>query len=146
MKNVLVILLVAAGFLGSCAQQVSQGSVPSVVLNTFLTSYPKATDVEWKLKGTVYHVEFEIGKTDHEAWYDASAKLLKHKEEIKIAELPAAVFNTVKQDVPGYQPDDADKIEEGGKVFYVIELDGAPNDRILHVTPEGKVLENRVDY
>lgn len=146
MKNVLVILLVTAGFLGSCAQQVAQGNVPSIVLNTFLTSYPKATDVEWKLKGSVYRVEFEIGKTDHEAWYDGSGKLLKHKEEIKIAELPAAVSNTVKKDFPGYTPDDADKIEEDGKVFYVIELDGVQNDRILHVTPEGKVLENKIDY
>lgn len=146
MKNVLIAFLMGAGFLGSCAQDIPQREVPSVVLNAFLTGYPKASDVEWELQGKVYNVEFEIGNVDHEAWYDASGKLLKHKEEVRISELPMPVLDVVKKDFPDYKLDDADKVDEDGKTFYVIELDGSPNDRIIHVSPDGKVLENKIDY
>lgn len=146
MKNVLAIVFVAAGFLGSCAQDIQQKDVPSVVLNAFLTSYPQATDVEWERRGNVYNVEFEIAKIDHEAWYDASGKLSKHKEEVPLHLLPTPVLDLVKKDFANYKLDDADKIEEDGKTFYLLELDGSPNDRILHVSPEGKLLENRIDY
>jgi len=146
MKNVMAIVFVVVGFIGSCAQDIPQKDIPSVVLNAFMTTYPQATDVEWELKLNVYNVDFEIGKTDHEAWYDASGKILKHKEDIKINALPVAVSEAVKKEFPNYKLDDADKIEENGNVFYLIELDGTPNDRILHVSPDGKILENKIDY
>ena len=146
MKNVMAIVFVVVGFIGSCAQDIPQKDVPSVVLNAFMTTYPQATDVEWELKLNVYNVGFEIGKTDHEAWYDPSGKILKHKEDVKIHALPVAVSEAVKKEFPDYKLDDADRIEENGNVFYLIELDGTPNDRILHVSPDGKILENKIDY
>lgn len=146
MKNVLAAVMVVTGFVGSCAQEISQKNVPSVVLNAFMTGYPQATDVEWELRGGNYNVEFEIGKTDHEAWYDASGKLLKHTEDVPLNSLPAAVSATLNKEFAAYKVDDADKVEENGQTFYVIELDGSPNDRILQVSPDGKVLDNRIDY
>lgn len=145
-KNVLAAVLVVVGFVGSCAQDVSQKDVPSVVLNAFMTAYPQASDVEWELRGSTYNVDFEIGKIDHEAWYDAGGKLLKHKEDVPLHSLPVAVADAIKKEFAAYKLDDADKVEEDGKIFYLIELDGSPNDRILQISPEGKVLDNRIDY
>lgn len=146
MKNVLAAVLVVVGFVGSCAQDIQQKDVPSVVLNAFMTAYPQAVDVEWERQGGTYNVDFEIGKTDHEAWYEASGKLLKHKEDIPLNALPAAVSDAIKKEFAEYKIDDADKIEENGKTFYLIGLDGSPNDRILHLSPDGKVLDNRIEY
>jgi hypothetical protein len=146
MKNVLAALLVVGGFIGSCAQDIQQKNVPSVVLNAFMTTYPQATDVEWELRGGTYNVEFEIGEIDHEAWFDGSGKLLKHKEEVPHLSLPSAIADLIKHDFSSYKLDGVDKMEENGKTFYLIELDGTPNDRILHVSPDGKILENRIDY
>lgn len=146
MKTVMAILMVTVGFIGSCAQNISPKEVPSVVLNSFLSSYSQGTDVEWELRNNIYHVDFEIGKIDHEAWYDASGKLLKHKEDVAAHDLPIAVQEIIKKEFPDYKLDDVDKMEENGLVFYLIELDGSLNDRIVHVSPEGKILENKIDY
>lgn len=146
MKNVLAALFVVVGFIGSCAQDIPQKEVPSVVLNAFMTGYPQATDVEWERRGDVYNVEFEIGKTDHEAWYDAAGKLLKQQADVRLDALPTPVLAAVKKDFADYTLDDAEKVEENGQIFYLIELEGSPNDRILHVSPEGNILENKIDY
>src|SRR6478609_6371041 len=65
-------------------QDVPQSQVPSLVVNNFQQSFPKAFDVEWELEGENYKVEFETGllRDDHEALYDKAGKLLRHKEEI----------------------------------------------------------------
>lgn len=97
-------------------------------------------------KGNIYHVEFEIGKTEHKIWYNAEGKVLKHKTEIPLSEVPAAVTEMLRSDFSDYKIDDIDLVEEDGKTFYVVDLDGSPSDRVLHVSPDGKVLSNHIDY
>ena len=91
MKNLFVALLAVLPFVTiSCAQDIPQHNVPSVILNAFSAAYPNAADIEWEKKGNIYNVEFEIGKTEHEIWYNAEGKVLKHKTEIPLSEVPAA--------------------------------------------------------
>ena len=147
MKNLFVALLAVLPFVTiSCAQDIPQHNVPSVILNAFSAAYPNAADIEWEKKGNIYNVEFEIGKTEHEIWYNAEGKVLKHKTEIPLSEVPAAVTEMLRKDFSDYKIDDIDLVEEGGKTFYVVDLDGSPSDRVLHVSPDVKILSNYIDY
>ncbi len=129
----------------SAAQDLNQDQVPSVVLNAFQTKYPKATDVEWELKGELYEVEFDIDRKDYDVWIDKSGTIKKQKEDFPKAQLPPAVAEKLKSEFKDYQIDDVDRIEENGKVYFLIDLDGRPDDREVLFSENGTVENNRVD-
>lgn len=106
------------------AQKLPATQLPAPVQTAFIKAFPNAMDVEWKLSGTQYKVEFETGLffTDHEAWYDASGKLIRHEEEISASDLPAAVTAAINTEFPGYRVDDTERITIDGVVSYVVEL------------------------
>lgn len=53
MKNLFVALLAVLPFVTiSCAQDIPQHNVPSVILNAFSAAYPNAADIEWEKKET----------------------------------------------------------------------------------------------
>lgn len=138
-----IYLTIALGLGGSflaCAQDIPQNEVPSVVLNAFQARYPNATDVEWEKKGEFYHVEYDLGRTDHEVWLDASGKLVKHEEDIPKAQLPDAVKQTVSSQFGKYRIDDTDKIEKDGRTYYKIGLEGSMGDRTIFTDAAGKVI------
>lgn len=129
------------------AQRVSQSQVPSVIVNSFQKSFPKAYDVEWKLKGEHYKVEFEIGLlgTDHDAWYDKTGKLIRHKEEISKSDLPQKVVAKINSDFKDYRVDDVEKITEGDKVIYKIELKSFSEEWKVSFDAEGAILSKVAD-
>ncbi len=95
-KKILIGIIACVGLTSAVvAQDLLQSDVPSVVVNNFQKAFPKVYDVEWELKGELYEVDFETGVSiDHEAWYDKTGKLVKHKQEIAKTDLPKAVLNT----------------------------------------------------
>jgi len=124
------------------AQEIHTDEVPSVVLNTFKQKFPKAADVEWKLKNQLYNVEFEIGRVDHEAWINSTGSIVKHKQDITEGELPKSVSGSISKNYKGYRLDDAEKIETGGKFLYKVELKTASKEEDLVFDQNGKLVEN----
>ena len=145
MKTWMVIILGLGLVSFSKAQDLKQDQVPSVVLNAFQTKYPKATDVEWELKGELYEADFEIGRTDYNVWIDKSGTIKKQKEDFPKTQLPAAVAEKIKNEFKDYQIDGVDRIEENGKVYFLVDLDGRPDDREVLFSENGTVENNRVD-
>ena len=141
--NILFLITLAMGCVE--AQDIPQSQVPSVVTNAFHVAYPQASDIEWELHSPLYKVEFEIDRADHDLWFDKEGKVVKHKQDIAIQDLPEAVTKTIQKDFSGYRVDDTDKIEEKGVVSYRVELDGKPNDLMLTLSANGDVLEKRND-
>lgn len=117
--------IIATGFATTVnAQKLPATQIPAPVQASFTKAFPNAMDVEWKMSGTQYKVEFETGLffTDHEAWYDAAGKLIRHEEEISSSDLPAAVTTAINTEFPGYRVDDTERITIDGVVSYVVEL------------------------
>ncbi len=143
-------LVIATGSLFSAANaQITQpAGPPEAVTAAFNQAFPNAMDVEWKLRGTQYKVEFETGLffTDHEAWYDATGKLLRHEEEISTSDLPAAVANAIAKEFPGYAIDDAERITMDGAATYVVDLElkGQPDWKVAY-DDAGKQLQKAQD-
>lgn len=140
--SILVMLL--SGFASVLiAQDIPQANVPSVVLNTFQSKFPNATDVDWELEEGVYKVEFKIGKRGHDLWIDKSGKIKKQKEDFPKSQLPAAISEKLKSDFSAYKIDDVDKIEQDGKVLYKVELDSPTGERDVWFNPDGSIHEDK---
>lgn len=146
-RNVIIIslgLLLAHGT--GFAQNIPQSQVPSLVLNHFSQTFPKAYDVEWEIKNNQYRVEFEMKSSkDHEIWYDHSGKLLKHTEEIAIRKLPAAIQSSAKSKFNGYRMEDAKKITSGSEVQYSVELKSLRQEWKVFFSEAGAVLQQYAD-
>ena len=138
------IQLIAVFFLGTSmifAQDMPESQVPSVVLNKFKAEFPKASDVEWELKGQEYNVEFEIGWfSDYEAWFTSTGQLLRYTEEISKGDLPTAVTDAVSKQYVDFTIDDAKKLVENGVVSYSVEIEKSNDERKLHFSENGKAL------
>lgn len=132
----------------AAAQKLQAAQVPPAIAEAFTKAFPNAMDVEWKAAGTQYKVEFETGLffTDHEVWYDASGKLLRHEEEVSGSDLPVAVTNSIKAEFPGYGVDDVERITLEGVVSYTVELKqkGQPEWKVAY-DPTGKQLQKMMD-
>ncbi len=128
-------------------QDIPQSQVPSVVVNSFQQKFPKAFDVEWELDGENYKVEFETGLlgTDHDAWYDKTGKLIRHKKKISKSDLPQKVLAKINSDFSGYRVDDVKKITEGNKVTYTLELKTFTEEWKVAFDSEGNVLSKVAD-
>ena len=135
-------LLFAVGLL--YAQDIPAGEVPSVVINQFHIDFPKAKDIEWELKNDTYEVEFEQGwGKDFEAWYTADGKQIKVEEETTKSELPKAVVAAIQKSYPSYKIDDIEKITEGEKVTYKVEVEKRELDQTLLLDEEGTIIHKK---
>lgn len=137
--------MVVAIATSAIAQDVAERDVPSVVLNALRSKYSNAIKVEWELQNDLYKAEFEIGSRDHDVWIDRNGTIVKHKEEFPHRELPQAIMQKLQSEFAGYKIDDAEKIEEGGNIYYEVELDGRRDERKILFTSEGDVRENSID-
>ena len=145
MKKLSVILLLMSTGCVSFAQDIAQQNVPSVVVNAFQQKFPNQTAVEWELKKGLYEAEFEVKTLDHSVYIDSTGKIVKHKQEIPVSELPAAVTASIQKNFSGYKVDDAKKIEAGSKVIYKVDVEKGAEERKITFGADGKIEENKLD-
>lgn|SRR5690606_19414467 len=123
------------------AQDIAQSEVPAVVMKSFNEKFPKASDVEWERRGDIYEVDFDMGLfADHDALFDASGNITRHKEEISKRDLPKAVSDAISAQYPEFRIDDVDKITESGKVSYKVELEKGQEDRKVYFSEDGTII------
>ena len=149
-RNAFLPVLTGAALLfgtAATAQEIPQTQVPAPVLTAFNAAFPKAMDVEWDLKGTQYNVEFETGlfRNDHEVWYDATGKQLRHEEEVAGSDLPEAVKATIAKEFAGFSTDDVKRIEADGATTYIVELQNGPTEWKVAYDAAGKQLQKQAD-
>lgn len=148
--NVMKKVISAFGFLlcftAVSAQKLAQSEVPAPTVKTFQGQFKNTTDVKWKKKTDHFEVEFDINKVEHKARIDAAGKLLRLDTDIKQADLPAPVQKAITAQYAGYKIKDPEKIEEGGKVSYKVELkkEGG-EDKKVHFAPDGTVTKSKAD-
>lgn len=128
-------------------QDIPQSQVPSVIVNNFQQTFPKANDIEWALDGEQYKVEFETGLPgiDHDVWFDKTGKVTRHKEEISKSDLPKKVLEKINGEYSSYRVDDVKKISEGDKATYTLELKKLTEEWKVAFDSEGNVLSKLAD-
>lgn len=147
MKKIIFLGLILTGSVfQTYSQDIFQSQVPSLVLNSFQQKFPKASDIEWEMKGNQYKAEFETGFfKDHEVWFDEKGEMVKHKEEVSKSDLPDAIQEAIKANFSKYRVDDIEKVTEKESVIYRIEMKTLTEEVGLVFDENGKVLKQWLD-
>lgn len=125
------------------AQDIQQKNVPAVVLNTFLLKFPTAYDVEWRLEKGNYQVKFEVNNKDNKLLLDHRGKIVKHEQDLYVSEIPKNVLKTIESKVPFFDIYDADRLEEGNDIIYIINFEIHGKDHDFRINENGKILKYR---
>lgn len=124
----------------------SRDVVPSQALQQkFVKDFPNAYDVEWETAGSIYEVEFEVGHTDHKAYYDGEGNLLMYSYEVRKSALPAAVREVTQDRYPQYRFDEIKEVHKGTAVFYKIEMERRDMEIKMVVKSDGSFVDTWVD-
>jgi uncharacterized membrane protein YkoI len=135
----LFVLTFLAGI--TLAQNINQNNVPAVVLNTFQLKSPNATDIKWKLVKGNYQVGFEVNNKDCKLVISDRGTIMQQQQDLYISEIPSNVMETIRLKVAFFDFEDADKVEEGGKIIYDIELEINGKDHDFWIDENGKLLK-----
>ena len=136
-------LLLVSGYSVS-AQKINVSQVPAPVQQAFKAKFAAATDIDWKKEGSQYKASFDMGDVDHDAFYSAAGKLVSHKHDIKVAELPSAVQASARKNFPKHKMDDPERIVTNGTVTYKVELDGRPDMKAIFAA-DGRLISKQED-
>lgn len=111
----------------------------------FETDFPNASDLDWEVGADIYQVDFEIGFTDYEAYYDKSGELLRYTAEYSKNALPALVINGIIAKYPDYNFEDVEKIVSGTDTTYKVELEKGGTDVKVLIKADGTIIKEWFD-
>jgi len=147
-RKTLACLIITGLTLGVNAQdkkvEISGRDVPQPIMNKFNSTFPKASDVEWKRKGNEYKVSFDMNRVDHHATYSSTGVLQERGKEIRASQLPSSIRTAVKRDYPNHKIDDVHTMVKGSVTNYKVSLDGTPDRKAIY-SAAGKMLKDQVD-
>jgi hypothetical protein len=116
--------------------------LPQAIQDAFKKAYPTATirgtAKETENGKTVYEVESLDKGRARDLMYNPDGSVTSIEEEIRPADLPAAVMATLKKLYPKATITMAEKVMEGSKVQYDLQLKGADKPEVS-ILPDGKL-------
>ena len=105
---------------------IAAASVPQAVTAALRTAHPGATDTRWEREDDGYEASFSEGGSDVSVEFAAGGAVQETETEIAVADLPAAVRQTLARDYAGRAVTEAARIvAASGAVTYEAELDGS---------------------
>jgi len=157
MKAYLLIFALATAFASFSVhaeadeKEMNKSQVPQAVLDAFAKTRPNAKikGFEGKSQGgkTVIEIEFKENGVEFEYIYSSDGTLLEIEQEIKPADLPQAVFDTVKTAHPTAKIKEATKIllPDGIVSRFEIEIKRGGKEFEVEIDPNGKILKSDKD-
>jgi uncharacterized membrane protein YkoI len=132
-------------------EAVAFDQLPAAVQKAVQKAYPGAEVTkcvkETEEGKTLYEVELESGKLEAELELDATGKVLETEteEEIALDQLPEAVRDAAQKLVKGGELLEAERIVEGGKTTYEVEVQCGAVILELGMNRSGNVLSIEVE-
>lgn len=137
--RIAALTLIATATMG--AQDLKSSEVPASFTEGLLEVYPNAKDIEWERNGTDYKVEFEVGRMEHEVWFNKDGETVRVEKEITRSLMPKGLIDIINRDYAGYKIDSVESTEKKGQTTYEVELEKGWNEELkITYTKEGKVL------
>jgi hypothetical protein len=139
---ILTSIVIAACSLTACSERIRQGDVPSVVQNSLMQQFKTASNIDWEKDNKNFKAEFEQDSVEYDAIINPAGTLVKYKQELTVAQLPAAIAQTLQTQYKDHQIDEVEKVGEGNQVFYQVELENNRKEVKLVFTENGAVVTN----
>jgi hypothetical protein len=120
MKTLVIILF----GLMVCPLYAQDDILPANIDEAFRVKYPKASDLEWRLEGDLYIMEFYRGGTMYTGVFNNNGDWIETAEVIADTDIPMAVQNYIKSKYPDSAVSYSEKVEAAGnKSFYRVNLE-----------------------
>lgn len=124
--------------------------IPSVVTDSFIVRFPKATHVSWKDKVTAFQAEFDQNNEELRVYYSSKGEWLKTERKVEMLKLPSSVkdgFN--KSKYAAYSISDITETidHEKGLLYKVIAArKGSITKRVLYFTDKGQLVKDDMNF
>ena len=135
MKKVMIVAVVAA-LLGICAPNVS-AQVPG-------SSQPSSTqqDDDRDQQNQQGVQQGETGTSESQTGTSGAASSMNFNEEVKTADLPAAITKTINEKYPGYKTEKAYRSEDG---HYKVKISKGDEMQTLFLDQRGESVKMKMD-
>jgi len=147
MKSTLLLLGAVMLSTTTFAQKISENKIPTAVLVSFKTKFPAAMKTTWEMENkSQYEAEFMLDNTKYSAKFAKSGKWVETETEIKIAELPKEVSQTIAKEFAGFKVEEAEKAETSNNgTVYEVKVKKGKEIYDVMVAASGKTLKKVVE-
>ena len=145
MKKILIALFVLPF---AALAQTGTSEIPETVKKAFSVEHPTASKVEWKKEddGT-FEAEYKANGKEMESKYAADGKWVSTETALaSVAELPAAVRETLQKEFPGFKIEDPEMVSMPGNVTqYEVEATKKHKEWEVVLDASGKVVKKELE-
>lgn len=140
MKQQFAAILLLAGIVSACDDEVLPEKVPLEVRQTLLNTFPQATYIEWEKSGKDYEADFDVRTTEHSALFRHTGNLVQYKRALPASELPEAITNAIAQNYSGYKISEAEVLVRDTITSYQLVLKKQSKEVELVFAADGQQL------
>lgn len=141
--NIFILFLLATSV--AVAQNLNTSDLPEEVTSAFVKDNANAQHVEWQRDKGNYKVEFYMGLSETEIWYDEVGAMIKKTQDLNADQLPESISEVLKSDFKDFRVDDVDMIWMDHLTTYKVEMDNGKEEWEITFDSDGKILEKRRD-
>ncbi|WP_339868969.1 PepSY-like domain-containing protein [uncultured Algoriphagus sp.] len=129
---------------GACAQEHSDEEVPDAVKTAFSQKFPTAKKVSWDMESaTEWEAEFKLEGNEYSANFLADGTWQETEYEIKKADIPEAIKQTLTQDFAGFKIEEAEISEKADGSVYELAVEKGEEEWELVFDINGKLIEKK---
>lgn len=143
MKKIWITLLAGCCVIPAFGQKLKAEQVPAAVKNKFASLYPAEKNPGWEKEEANYEAEFKTKGMETSVVFDSLGNVLETESEIKVSELPKAVTDAISKDYPGFEIEEASRVEAGGKITYEAELEKGDEEWMMIFGQDGTLLSKK---
>ncbi len=133
---------ICLGASAAYAQKINEDKVPSTVLSNFKKQFTSATKTQWEMEEADFEVNFKNSGVEYSAKYDKQGNWLETEQEIKNAELPAAVKSALEKKFPKAEIEETEKVTYPKKAtVYEMEIEKGKQKFEVQFSAEGALLK-----
>ncbi|MBM1105847.1 PepSY-like domain-containing protein [Aurantibacter crassamenti] len=126
-------------------KELKDSEVPKLIVDVITNNHGQI-DIDYSKyveegNKNIYIIRGEINDSDYNFTIDDKGKILKYTQDLKQAEIPQAILNTLSSDYKDYDIRDADLKKENGKATYVLRIRKSKDQMYVTFGENGKVLK-----
>ncbi|MDH6358579.1 PepSY-like domain-containing protein [Parabacteroides sp. PF5-9] len=115
--------------------------IPGTIIDEIKRMYPNAVIRDIDKKGTFFEFEIQDGHIERELLFNSEQKWVSTTWDIRQADVPAIVLETLKQSqYNNYKIDDIEAMQKPEGMYYIFELESGNKEIYLTIDATGTII------
>ena len=143
-SGLLAVVLVAALFTFAACDNGNDDYLPpnQEIIDALNKLYPTVQNIEWSQKGAYYVADCWVDGNELDVWFDANANWVMTEDEIRIEQVPAAVYTAFQESSYGsWVIDDLTLITYPTQpAEFIFEVQNGDQEKALYFSEYGSLI------